>query len=108
MSPEPSLPQLHNPSSQPVFLAEVLQPSDCLCSPLDSLQHDEVLPVLGMSELNTALQVGSHHSRVDRENPLPCPAGSAALDAAKGSVGFLGYEHMLFKIIGQAAYSATP
>ncbi|NWY38380.1 F120B protein, partial [Sylvia atricapilla] len=39
-------------------------------------------------ELNTALQVGSHQSGVDRENPLPCPAGHTAFDAARGLVGF--------------------
>ncbi|NWY31223.1 F120B protein, partial [Pheucticus melanocephalus] len=88
--------------SQPVFIAEVLQPSDDLCSPLDSLQHVQVLPVLGMSELDTALQVECHQSRADRENPVPCPAGHAALDAAQGSAGFLGCEHtLLVKLLTQ-------
>ncbi|NXJ29389.1 F120B protein, partial [Dicrurus megarhynchus] len=82
--------------SQPVFTAEVLQPSGHLCStPLDSLQQVKVLPVLGTSELDTALQVGSHQSRADRENPLPHPAGHTALDAAQAAVGFLGCERTL-------------
>ncbi|NXO11734.1 F120B protein, partial [Oriolus oriolus] len=79
--------------SQPVFIAEVLQPSDHLCSlSLGSLQQVKALPMLGTSELDVALQVESHQSRVDRENPLPHPAGHAALDAAQGAVGFLGSE----------------
>ncbi|NXV66186.1 F120B protein, partial [Molothrus ater] len=91
------------------FPSGMFQPSDHLCSPLDSLQQVKVFPVLGMSELGTAPQVGCHQSRVDRENPLPCPAGHAALDAAQGSAGSLGCEHtLLVKLTGQAAYSATP
>ncbi|NXH84260.1 F120B protein, partial [Edolisoma coerulescens] len=94
--PSFSSPVIQPQLSQPVFIAEVLQPSDHLCSPpLDSLQQVKVLPMLGTSELDTALQVGSHQSRVDRENPLPLPAGHAALDAAQGAVGFLGCERTL-------------
>ena len=42
--------------SQPVFIGEVLQPSDCLHGPpLDLLQHIDVL-VLGDLELDAVLQ----------------------------------------------------
>lgn len=42
--------------SQLVFIGEALQHSDHLCVlPLDSLQQDHVLPVLGTSEMDVAL-----------------------------------------------------
>ncbi|NWW82991.1 F120B protein, partial [Climacteris rufus] len=43
-------------------------------------------------KLDAVLQIASHQSRVDRENPLPCPAGHSAFDAGRGAVGFLGCE----------------
>uniref|UniRef100_U3ID95 UDP-N-acetylglucosamine pyrophosphorylase 1 like 1 n=1 Tax=Anas platyrhynchos platyrhynchos TaxID=8840 RepID=U3ID95_ANAPP len=46
--------------------------------------------VLGAPGLNTVLQVESHESRVEGENPLPHPAGHASFDAAQDAVGFLG------------------
>ena len=46
--------------------------------------------MLGAPELNTALQVGSHESGVERKNPLPRPAGHASFDAAQDAIGFLG------------------
>ena len=36
--------------------------------------------------------MGSHQSRVDRQNHLPPPAGYAAFDATQDSVGFVGCE----------------
>jgi len=51
--------------------------------------------VLGAPELDTGLQVGSHQSGAEGQNPFPHPAGHAAFDAAQGTVGFLGYERML-------------
>ncbi|KAK4829738.1 hypothetical protein QYF61_006447 [Mycteria americana] len=49
--------RLNNPDSQPVFIGEVLQPSDHLHGPpLDLLQQVHVL-MLGAPELNTVLQV---------------------------------------------------
>lgn len=51
--------------------------------------------MLGTSELCAVLQVGSHKSRVEGENPLPQPAGHAPLDAAQDSTGFLGWEPAL-------------
>ncbi|KAF4788915.1 mRNA cap guanine-N7 methyltransferase [Turdus rufiventris] len=52
-----------------------------------------VLPVQETPELNAALQVGSHQSRAEGQNPLP--AGHTGLDAAQDSIGFLGYKHTL-------------
>lgn len=48
--------------SLPVYIGEMLQPPDHLCSPpLDSvLQLHILLMMLGAPELNTVLQVGSH------------------------------------------------
>ena len=40
-------------------------------------------------ELDAGLQVRSHQSGVDGQNPLPHPAGHAAFDAAEDTSGFL-------------------
>jgi len=45
--------------------------------------------VLRAPELDAGLQMGSHQSGVEGQNPLPRPAGHAAFDAAQGMVGFL-------------------
>ncbi|KAK4829041.1 hypothetical protein QYF61_001846 [Mycteria americana] len=82
--------------SQPVLIAEVLQPSDHFHGlPLDPLQQLHVFPVLRAPELDAVLQVGSHQSRVEGQNHLPRPAGHAAFDAAQDAVGFLGCERTL-------------
>ncbi|KAK4805791.1 hypothetical protein QYF61_000397, partial [Mycteria americana] len=97
VSPEPSLLQAEQPQvSQPVFIREVLQPSDHLRGPpLDSLQQVHVLLILGDPELNAVLQVRSHKSGVEGENHLPRPAGDASFDAAQDTVGFLGFRSTL-------------
>ena len=46
--------------------------------------------MLGAPELDAGLQVGSQERGVKGQNPLPRPAGHAALDAAQDTVGFLG------------------
>jgi len=51
--------------------------------------------MLGAPELDTGLQVGSDESRVKGQNPLPHPAGHAALDAAQDTGGFLGCKRTL-------------
>jgi len=51
--------------------------------------------MLGAPELDAGLQVGSQESRVKGQNPLPRPAGHAALDAAQDTVGFLGGKRTL-------------
>ncbi|KAK4831319.1 hypothetical protein QYF61_016808 [Mycteria americana] len=58
VSLEPSLLQAEQPQlSQPVFIAEVLQPSDHLHGPaLDSLQQVHVLLMLGAPELDAVLE----------------------------------------------------
>ena len=43
--------------------------------PLDPLQQLHVSPVLRDPELDAGLQVGSHQSRPEGQNPLPQPAG---------------------------------
>jgi len=46
--------------------------------------------VQGAPELDTGLQMGSHQSRVERKNHLPCPAGYVVFDATQDTVDFLG------------------
>ncbi|KAM9644853.1 uncharacterized protein ACIBXB_013062 [Morphnus guianensis] len=97
VSLEPSLLQAEQPQlSQPVLTGEVFHPSDHFCGPpLDPLQEAHVFPVLRTPELEAALQVGSHQSGAEGQNPLPRPAGHTALDAAQGTAGILGCEHTL-------------
>ncbi|KAK4827794.1 hypothetical protein QYF61_021747 [Mycteria americana] len=66
-----------------------------MAPPLDSLQQVHVLLMLGAPELNAVLQVGSHKSRVEGENPPPRPAGHASFDAAQDTVGSLGCKRTL-------------
>jgi len=54
-----------------------------------------VSSVLGATELDTGLQVGSHQSRAEGQNHLPRPTGHAAFDAVQDTVGFLGCECIL-------------
>jgi len=51
--------------------------------------------VLRAPELDGGLQVGSNQSRVEGQNPLPHPAGHAAFDAARDTVGLLRCERTL-------------
>ena len=67
----------------------MLHPSVC-GPPLDPLQQVHVFPVLGSPELDAVLQVGSHESGGEGQNPLPRPASHASFDAAQDTVGFLG------------------
>ena len=45
--------------------------------------------------MDAGLQVGSHQSRAEGQNPLPRPAGHAAFYAAQDTVGLLGCKHTL-------------
>ncbi|NWX21281.1 ARMC4 protein, partial [Aegotheles bennettii] len=49
----------------------------------------------GPSSSDTALQVGSHESRVEGENRFPWPADHASFAMAQDTVGFLSYKHTL-------------
>jgi len=73
VSPEPSLLQAEQPQlSQPVLTGEVFHPPDHFCgTPLDPLQQPHVLTVLRAPELDAGLQVGSHQSQAEWQNPLP-------------------------------------
>jgi len=51
--------------------------------------------MLGAPELDAGLQVGSHESGAEGQNPLPQPAGYPSLDAAQDVIGFLGCKHTL-------------
>ncbi|KAK4831476.1 hypothetical protein QYF61_017724 [Mycteria americana] len=97
VSLEPSLLQAEQPQlSQPIFIGEVLQPSDHLCGlPLDSLQQVHVLFMLGAPELDAVLQVESHQSGAEGQNHLCRPAGHASFYAAQDTVGLLGCERTL-------------
>jgi len=66
-----------------------------LWPPLDLLHQVHVLPVLRAPQLDAGLQVGSHQSRIEGQNHLPCPAGHTSLDAAQDMVGSLGCERSL-------------
>lgn len=46
--------------------------------------------MLGIPQLNAALQVRSHKSRVERENHLPQTAGQSSFSAGQAIIGFLG------------------
>ena len=71
----------------------MLQPSEYLCSSaLDPLQQVHVLLMYEAPELDVVVQMGSHQSGVEGQNPLPRPAGYAAFDAAQDTAGFLGCE----------------
>jgi len=48
--------------------------------------------VLRAPELDTGLQVGSHQSGAEGQNPLPRHAAHAAFDAARATVDLLGCE----------------
>jgi len=67
ISAQPSVPQAEQPQLfQPSLTGEVLQPLDHLCGPLlASLQQLHVLLVLGASELDAGLQLGSHQGRAE-------------------------------------------
>ncbi|KAK4830276.1 hypothetical protein QYF61_009369 [Mycteria americana] len=69
VSLEPPLLQAEQPQlSQPVFIGEVLQPSDHLHGPpLDSLQQVHVLLMLEAPELNTVLQFWTPHYKKNIE-----------------------------------------
>ncbi|XP_053932310.1 coiled-coil domain-containing protein 91 isoform X1 [Cuculus canorus] len=78
------------------LIGEVLQHSAHLCGPpLDPFLQAHVFPVLKAPELDAMLQVGSHKTRVEGQNPLPCPAGHASFDAAQDTVGLLGCDCIL-------------
>jgi len=51
--------------------------------------------VLRAAELDAGLQMGSHQSGAEGQNPLPRPAGHAAFNAAHDTVGLLGRERSL-------------
>ena len=60
-SPRSLLPDEQAQLPQPVFVGNVLQPSDCLCDPLlDTLQQLHIFPVLGTPDLDAVLQMGPH------------------------------------------------
>ena len=88
--------RLKSPSSQSVFIWELLQPSDHFCGPpLDLLQQLDVLLVLRAPELDAVLQMGSHKRRVEEKNHLPRLAGHASLDVTQDTIGLPGYKHRL-------------
>lgn len=60
-----------------------------MCWPsLDSFQQVNICPVLVTLELDSALHVGSHQSKAEWQNALPCFAGHV-FDAAQDTFGFL-------------------
>jgi len=76
-------------------VGEVFQPSDQFCGPpLDPIPTDPSLSCAA-PEPDAGLQGGSHQGGAEGQNPLPCPAGHAAVDAAQFMVGLLGCESTL-------------
>jgi len=79
ISLEPSLLQAEQVQlPQPVFVGEVLQPSEHLCGPsLDLLLLLHIFPVLRAPGLDAVLQMGPHEGRAEADNPtlslLPTP-----------------------------------
>lgn len=71
-------------------MEDVLQPSDQLHGPyLDLFQEVHALSVLGTPGLDAVLQVQSHEGGAEGQNPLSS-AVPTALDAAQGTIGFVG------------------
>ena len=72
VSPQPSPLQTEEAQFlQPVFIGEMLQPSEHLRGPpLDPLQKLHIFPVLRSPELDAVLHMGPHKGRVERDNPL--------------------------------------
>lgn len=76
----------------PAFLThQVLQLPDHLGHPppLDSHQDVNFLLALGISLLNTILQIQSHKYQIQEKNPLPCPAGCTLIFTSQEAVGHL-------------------
>ena len=72
---------------QPVFVEEVLQPSDHLRAPsLDPLQQLLVFIALGAPDMDVVLQMGPHEGRVERDNQ-PVPAGHLSSDGTHDTMG---------------------
>jgi len=88
--------RLNNPNSLSLSSQErCSSPQHFSGPPLDPLQQLYVFPVLGAPELDAGLQMVSHQSGAEEQNPLPQPVGHAAFDAAQDAVGLLGCEHTL-------------
>jgi len=66
-----------------------------------------VFPVLQAPELDARLQVGSHQSGTEGQNPLPRPAGHAAFDAAQDTVGLLAVSAYC-QLMGSFSSISTP
>ncbi|PKU46678.1 hypothetical protein llap_2995 [Limosa lapponica baueri] len=60
-------------------------------SPLDTLQHFNVLLLVRGPELNTVLKVRPHQCRVQRHHHFPTPAGHAIPDTSQDAIGLLGH-----------------
>lgn len=81
-----------SPNSQPFLVKEVFHLSKQLCGSFDLLQQVNVVLALRPPELDTELQVGSHQSGVEKQNPLPLPASHSGFAAVQDMFGFLGWE----------------
>ena len=74
---------------KPVFVGDVLQPSDQLCGPhADPLQQLPVLLVLGAADLDTVLHMRGNNGRAERDNHLPVPAGHLSSDGTQDTTCF--------------------
>ena len=80
---------------QPVFLGEVLKPSDHLCGSPWTCSNSSISFLCG------GLQAWMQYSRrwaltgVEGDSHLPLPAGHHSSDAAQDTVGLLGCRHTL-------------
>ncbi|KAJ7424654.1 hypothetical protein WISP_27851 [Willisornis vidua] len=82
---------LNRSESVNVNRGDVLQPFNHLYGPpLDPLQQIQVFLMLGYTELDAILQMGSHQSGKEEENHLPQLVGHTVFDAAQDVAGFLG------------------
>lgn len=77
-----------------------------LWPPVDPLQQAQVSPVARTLELDTALQVRAHVSRVEGQNHLPCFAGHTAFEAAQYMVCFLSYKCIWPGLVSQIFHSS--
>lgn len=97
VSLQPSLLQAEQAQfPQPLFLGELLQPSNHPHGPLlDPLQQLHIFLALEAPDLNVVLQVEPHEGRVERDNHLPLPDGHPFSDGTQDTICFLIYKSIL-------------
>lgn len=74
--------------SQPFFISQVLQPSDCAVALLWTHSNSSTVYAVALG-LDAVLQMGPHEGIVVGDSPFPLPAATS-VDAAQDTVDRLG------------------